>query len=109
MGVYALMVMDDDKAAAWLMRLRIRHLEVFRMLVRTGSQSETAALMHITQPALSKWLRELETQAGCALMERERPLRLTADGEVLLRYAERLFSRPAYIEALTPSEKVMRR
>ena len=27
----------------------------------------------------------------------------------LLRYAERLFSRPAYIEALTPSEKVMRR
>lgn len=90
MGVYALMVMDDDKAAAWLMRLRIRHLEVFRMLVRTGNQSETAALMHITQPALSKWLRELEEQAGCALMARERPLRLTAHGEVLLRYAERV-------------------
>lgn len=90
MGVYVLMVMDDDKAASWLLRLRIRHLEVFRMLVRTGSQSETAALMHITQPALSKWLRELEAQAGCALMERERPLRLTAHGEVLLRYAERV-------------------
>jgi RNA polymerase-associated protein len=27
----------------------------------------------------------------------------------LLRYAERIFSRPHYIEALTPSEKVMRR
>ena len=27
----------------------------------------------------------------------------------LLRYAERIFSRPAYIEALTPSETVMRR
>lgn len=27
----------------------------------------------------------------------------------LLRYAERMFARPAYIEALTPSEKVMRR
>lgn len=27
----------------------------------------------------------------------------------LQKYAERLFSRPAYIEALTPSEKVMRR
>ena len=27
----------------------------------------------------------------------------------LLRYAERIFSIPAYIEALTPSEKVMRR
>jgi len=27
----------------------------------------------------------------------------------LMKYAERLFSRPAFIEALTPSEKVMRR
>lgn len=72
------------------MRLRIRHLEVFRALVRTGNQTETAALMHITQPALSKWLRELEEQAGCPLMERERPLRLTAQGELLLRYAERV-------------------
>ena len=27
----------------------------------------------------------------------------------LLKYAERIFSRPAYIEALTPSEKVMRK
>jgi len=27
----------------------------------------------------------------------------------LLRYAERIFARPAYFEALTPSEKVMRR
>jgi DNA-binding transcriptional LysR family regulator len=80
----------EELPAAWLLRLRIRHLEVFRSLVRTGSQSETAALMHITQPALSKWLRELEDQAGCALMARERPLRLTAHGEVLLRYADRV-------------------
>ncbi len=90
MGVYVPLVMESDKAAAWLLRLRIRHLEVFRLLVRTGSQSETAAQMHITQPALSKWLRELEEQAGCALMQRDRPLRLTPDGEVLLRYAERV-------------------
>jgi len=27
----------------------------------------------------------------------------------LLKYAERIFSRPAYIEAMTPSEKAMRR
>ena len=73
--IYIVMVMKDQ-AVAWLLRLRIRHLEVFHMLVRTGSQSETAALMHISQPALSKWLRELEEQAGCALMERARPLRL---------------------------------
>jgi RNA polymerase-associated protein len=27
----------------------------------------------------------------------------------LMKYAERLFSRPAFIDALTPSEKVMRK
>jgi DNA-binding transcriptional LysR family regulator len=80
----------EEHPASWLLRLRIRHLEVFRTMVRTGSQSETAAQMHITQPALSKWLRELEQQAGCALFQRERPLRLTVQGEVLLRYAERV-------------------
>ena len=32
-----------------------------------------------------------------------------AAGPALLKYAERIFSRPAYIEALTPSEKVMRK
>jgi hypothetical protein len=26
-----------------------------------------------------------------------------------MKYAERIFSRPAFIEALTPSEKVMRK
>lgn len=34
---------------------------------------------------------------------------LSRNAAPLLKYAERLFSRPAYIEALTPSEKVMRR
>ncbi len=27
----------------------------------------------------------------------------------LMKYAERIFSKPAFIDALTPSEKVMRR
>ncbi len=88
-GVHVLMVIEK-LPALWLLRLRIRHLEVFRTIARTGSQSEAAAVMHITQPALSKWLRDLEEQAGCPLLKRERPLRLTEHGEVLLRFAERV-------------------
>jgi DNA-binding transcriptional LysR family regulator len=80
----------EEQPASWILRLRIRHLEVFSNMVRTGSQSATAAQMHITQPALSKWLRELEQHAGCSLFERERPLRLTVQGEVLLGYAQRV-------------------
>jgi RNA polymerase-associated protein len=36
-------------------------------------------------------------------------LELSKTAAPLMKYAERIFSRPAYIEALTPSEKVMRR
>jgi DNA-binding transcriptional LysR family regulator len=88
LGVYVQQVME--KPSAWMLRLRVRHLDVFRMLVETGSQSETAARMHITQPALSKWLRELESNAGISLFDRGRGLTLTAAGELLLRYAERV-------------------
>jgi stringent starvation protein A len=36
-------------------------------------------------------------------------IQLPKQAAPLMKYAERLFSRPAFIEALTPSEKVMRR
>src|SRR5665213_433517 len=75
---------------SWMRRLKIRHLEVFMSLVQTGSQSATAALLHVTQPALSKWLRELEQNVGCPLFERGRPLKLTVYGHVVLRYSQRV-------------------
>jgi RNA polymerase-associated protein len=36
-------------------------------------------------------------------------IQLPKQAAPLMKYAERIFSRPAYIEALTPSEKVMRK
>jgi RNA polymerase-associated protein len=36
-------------------------------------------------------------------------INLSKNAAPLLKYAERIFSRPAFIEALTPSEKVMRK
>ena len=36
-------------------------------------------------------------------------IELSKNAAPLLKYAERIFSRPAFIEALTPSEKVMRK
>ncbi|MGH3525059.1 MAG: LysR substrate-binding domain-containing protein [Mycobacterium sp.] len=79
-----------EEHPGWMRRLKIRHLEVFMSLVQTGSQSATAALLHVTQPALSKWLRELEQNVGCPLFERGRPLSLTVYGHVVLRYAQRV-------------------
>ncbi len=54
----------------WIQRLRVRQLYVLLALHETCNLSQTAARLHITQPALSKWLRELETDLAVELFER---------------------------------------
>ena len=54
----------------WIQRLRVRQLYVLVSLHETANLSLTAARLHMTQPALSKWLRELESDLGVELFER---------------------------------------
>lgn len=69
-------------------RLRLKHLEVFTETARLGSVSRAAEWLNLTQPAVSRTLRELEATCGTALVERHgRGIRLTAGGEVFLRHA----------------------
>jgi DNA-binding transcriptional LysR family regulator len=74
----------------WARRLKIRHLEVFVVLHETRSLTDAAARLHMTQPALSHWLADMENALGRALFLRDRRLTVTPDGEVLLRHAERM-------------------
>lgn len=74
----------------WSRRLKLRHLDVFRALVDSGSMTAAAASMHLTQSALSHWLRELEDAVGTPLLLRGRRLRPTPAGEVFLRHARRM-------------------
>ncbi len=74
----------------WSRRLKLRHLDVFRELVDSGSVTGAAEAMHLTQPALSHWLKELEDAVGVPLLIRGRRLRLTPAGEVFLRHAKRM-------------------
>lgn len=46
---------------------QLRHLE---SIARFGTMSEAAAQMHITQPALSRSIKRLEADLGCALFDR---------------------------------------
>ena len=41
-------------------RLTLRHLRVLRALHEAGSLSEAAERLHVTQPAVSKTLTEIE-------------------------------------------------
>src|SRR5262245_42008215 len=88
-----LYVFGYGNAMNWTRRLRLRHLELLVSLAETGSLSDTAKLAHTTQPGLSKWLKELEEDAGAELFERHaRGLRPTPQGDVLLSHVRRLLS-----------------
>jgi molybdate transport repressor ModE-like protein len=79
--------------------LNLNHLRVFRSICETHSITEAARQLHISQPAASKQLAELESHLGLALVERRaRGARLTAAGEVLARHARRLFQEEAAAE-----------
>lgn len=69
-------------------RIRLRHLQAFLEIARRKSISRAAEALHLTQPAISKTLAELETILGLPLMTRNRAgIVLTAAGEVFLHYA----------------------
>lgn len=70
-------------------RIKFRHLDAFSAIARAGSLKRAAEAMNLTQPAISKTLKELEEIAGTSLMERNRAgVSLTPDGEVFLQFAE---------------------
>lgn len=80
----------DLKRVAWARRLKLRHLEVFLTLRSAGSMTAAAERMHMTQPAVSHWLADIEEVIGSPLFTRGRKLKLTPAGEILSRHAERM-------------------
>ncbi|MDE2148745.1 MAG: LysR family transcriptional regulator [Gammaproteobacteria bacterium] len=74
-----------------LRRLTLRQLEVFVEAARSLNLSRAAETLHLTQPAVSMQIRQLEDNVGLPLFERiGRGRRLTEAGERLLLHASRL-------------------
>lgn len=72
--------------------LDLRSLEVFRAVAETGSATGAAAVLHTTQPSVTRAVAEFERRCGFALFERVRlGMRLTAEGEMLLETVRRNF------------------
>src|ERR1700728_5107501 len=73
---------------AALSRIRLRHLTCFVAVAQERTLARAAARLHLSQPAVSKTLAELEDMAGRRLVERGRAgTQLTPAGEEFLRYA----------------------
>ena len=73
------------------MHLSQRQLKIFVALSHSLSFSRCAELLHVTQPTLSKIVREIEETIGVPLFERTtRSVRLTPEGSRLLPIASRM-------------------
>ncbi len=83
------------------LNLHLHHLAYLREVERSGSLTEAAESLHLSQPALSQSLREIERRLGEPIYEREgRSRRLTPAGEELLAFA---------VEVLAQAEDLTRR
>lgn len=70
-------------------RIKFRHLEAFVAIARAKRLKRAAEQLNLTQPAISKTLKDLEEILNVSLMTRDRAgVRLTPEGKVFLQYAE---------------------
>ncbi|GAA2805141.1 LysR family transcriptional regulator [Saccharopolyspora taberi] len=75
------------------MNVELRHLRALAAIGREGTITGAAAVLHVTQPALSRTLDQLEGRLGTRLVERTtRRLELTEAGRRLWEHACRLLN-----------------
>ena len=68
--------------------IKLHQLETFIEVARHKSVTQAARSLNLTQPAVSRTLRELEAVCGASLVVKEgRGIRITRQGEAFLRHA----------------------
>lgn len=69
-------------------RIKFRHIQTFVEIARQKSVVRAAATLRISQPAVTKTVRELEDVLGTTLFDRDgRGIKLSRSGEIFLKHA----------------------
>src|SRR5690625_521562 len=69
-------------------RLKLRHLTLITAIAEHGSLVAAAEYLHVTQPVVTRGLRDAETAVGVELFERgPRGVKPTAYGEIMIDHA----------------------
>jgi len=72
--------------------MNLRQIEVFRAVMVTGSTTDAARLLHVSQPGISRLIRLLELRLGVALFERRKGrLVATPEAHTLHQEIERVY------------------
>jgi len=75
------------------MNITFRQLRVFAEVARHSSMARAAETLHLTPPAVSMQIKEIESQVGLPLFDRHgRTVSLSTAGEYFLVYAKRLLA-----------------
>ena len=75
------------------MNITFRQLRVFAEVAQQGSMARAAASLHLTAPAVSMQIKEIESQIGLPLFDREgRKVTLSTAGEYFLVHARKLLA-----------------
>src|SRR3954451_409682 len=73
------------------MNLNLRHLEAFAAVAKLGSFTKAARSLHVSQPAFTVQIKQLEDELGVRLLDRNtRSVHLTRIGKELAPVVERL-------------------
>ena len=73
--------------------MNIRQLECFLEIVRQGSFSKAASILHVSQPSISEMIKNLEDEIGTPLLYRgARRLELTDVGQTVLEQSQQIVS-----------------
>jgi DNA-binding transcriptional LysR family regulator len=92
------------------MSLSLNHLAVFHAVAEAGGVTRGAERLMVSQPAVSKQLKDLERALHVSLLQRHgRTVRLTQAGNVLASYARRIFALAGEAEAALADLGAMRR
>ncbi len=80
-------------------RYTLRQLDLFAAVARTQSLTRAAAEVHLTQPAISMQLKQLEQIVGLALVEPAgRGIQLTEAGRELAQHVEEVLERLEHLD-----------
>jgi len=81
----------NDRYGRQAINITLRQLRIFEAVARLGSISRAAAEVHLTQPAVSMQVKQLEDQLGLQLLEQVgKRMCLTKAGEELVVHAGRI-------------------